>query len=146
MATRYFALILGIIYVLVGVAGFIPNLLQAPPTTAPGVTVNSDYGLLLGLFPVNILHTIVHLLIGIWGIIAYISYSGSRTFARVVAVLFIVLTIMGLIPVLNTTFGLIPLYGHDIWLHALTGIVAAYFGFVRQPVDEATERPRERAM
>jgi Domain of unknown function (DUF4383) len=36
---------------------------------------------------------------------------------------------MGLIPVLNTTFGFIPLFGHDIWLHALIAIGAAYFGF-----------------
>ena len=36
---------------------------------------------------------------------------------------------MGLIQVLSTTFGLIPLYGHDVWLHALLAIVAAYFGF-----------------
>ena len=36
---------------------------------------------------------------------------------------------MGLIPVLNTTFGLVPLFGHDVWLHAGTAALAAYFGF-----------------
>jgi hypothetical protein len=36
---------------------------------------------------------------------------------------------MGLIPVLNTNFGLIPLYGHDVWLHALLAIIAVYFGW-----------------
>ena len=34
-------------------------------------------------------------------------------------------TVMGLIPGLNTTFGLVPLYGHDVWLHALTAAAAA---------------------
>lgn len=45
--------------------------------------------------------------------------------------------VMGFIPVLNTTFGLIPLYGHDIGLHALIAIVAAYFGF--RAVDHEAE-------
>jgi len=31
---------------------------------------------------------------------------------------------------LRTTFGLVPLYGHDVWLHAVLAAVAAYFGFV----------------
>jgi hypothetical protein len=35
-----------------------------------------------------------------------------------VAVVYGILTVMGLIPALDTTFGLIPLYGHDVWLHA----------------------------
>jgi hypothetical protein len=33
---------------------------------------------------------------------------------------------------LYTTFGLIPLYGHDIWLHAVLAAVGAYFGFMRR--------------
>jgi hypothetical protein len=45
-----------------------------------------------------------------------------------VAVIYGILTVMRLIPVLDTTFGLIPLYGHDVWLHALLAIVAAHFG------------------
>jgi hypothetical protein len=36
---------------------------------------------------------------------------------------------MGLLPVLNITFGLIPLYGHDIWLHGGFAAMASYFGF-----------------
>ena len=36
---------------------------------------------------------------------------------------------MGLLPVLNMTFGLIPLYGHDVWLHAGFAAMASYFGF-----------------
>lgn len=37
---------------------------------------------------------------------------------------------MGLFPVLNTTFGLIPIFGNDVWLHAVTAIAAAYFGWM----------------
>jgi hypothetical protein len=43
---------------------------------------------------------------------------------------------MGLIPGLKTLFGLVPLYGHDVWLHATLAIVVAYFGFVARPAAE----------
>lgn len=33
---------------------------------------------------------------------------------------------------LHTAFGLVPLYGHDIWLHAVLAGVAACFGFARE--------------
>jgi Domain of unknown function (DUF4383) len=41
---------------------------------------------------------------------------------------------MGLITAgkLHTTFGLIPLYGHDVWLHVVLAAVGAYFGFVHR--------------
>lgn len=133
MTTRYFALVLGIVYLLVGILGFLPFALEAPPAGAPDLSVDALYGYLLGLFPVNVLHTIVHLLVGAWGILAYRDYDASKTFAQVIAVVFGLLTIMGLIPGLNTTFGLIPLFSHDIWLHALTTLAAAYFGFVASP-------------
>jgi hypothetical protein len=130
MDARHFALILGIVYTLVGVLGFVPGVLRPPPPGAPAVAVDALYGYLFGLFAVNILHTLVHLGVGLWGLIAYYaSLAASRTYAASLTVIFGVLTIMGLIPGLNVTFGLIPLFGHDIWLHGLTAAAAAYFGF-----------------
>ena len=58
--------------------------------------------------------------------------SGASA-GRAVAVIYALLAVMGLIPGLNTTFGLVPIYGHDVWLHALLAIVAAYFGFAAAP-------------
>ena len=125
---RYFALVYGIVFLLGGIAGFIPGLL-APPEEGRQLAVNTGFGRLFNLFPVNALHNLVHLIFGIWGLAAYRTFSASRTYARAVAVIYGLLTVMGLIPVLNTTFGLIPIYGHDVWLHALLAIVAAYFGW-----------------
>src|SRR5512143_1815506 len=130
MNVNTFALVLGIIYLAVGVLGFIPALLSPPEPGAPGVGVTAGYGYLLGLFPVNILHTLVHLAVGVWGVFAQKDFDSARTFARGVAILYAVLTIFGLIPGLHTVFGLVPLFGHDILLHALTAIAAGYFGFV----------------
>lgn len=139
MQTRYFSLVAGIVYLIAGIAGFIPGLLVRSPDL-PAVTVDTLYGRVLGLFPVNILHSIVHLAIGIWGIAAWRSFAGAQAYARGIAVIYGVLTIIGLIPATNTLFGLVPLFGHDIWLHALTAIIAAYFGWVA-----VTEAPGETA-
>ena len=130
MNVRYFALVLGIIFLLVGVMGFIPALVTHP-ADMHNVTVHANHGYLLGVFPVNILHNIVHLLFGLWGVLAYRSFDGSRVYARSVAVIYALLAIMGLIPAgnLNTTFTLIPIHGNDVWLHALIAVAAAYFGF-----------------
>lgn len=143
MSTRTFALVMGIILLVSGIAGFVPGLVHEsqPAPTAPTAQPAADaaYGYLFGLFPTNALHNIFHLLWGVFGLIAYRSFSGARTFARVTAVVYAVLTVLGFIPGLNTLFGLIPLYGHDVWLHALITIAAAYFGFAATTID--TERP-----
>jgi hypothetical protein len=84
---------------------------------------------------VNTLHNLVHLLFGVWGVLAYASFDASRVYARVVAIAYAVLAIMGLFPHLNTVWGLIPIHGNDVWLHAVIAIAAAYFGWatVREP-------------
>ncbi len=127
MRTRYFALVFGIVFCVVGIAGFFPAFLTPP--AGPALALEGGHGYLFGLFPVNWLHNIVHLAFGIWGLAAYRSFGGARTYARSVAVIYGVLAVMGFIPVLSTMFGLVPVYGNDIWLHAALAIVAAYFGF-----------------
>ncbi|RPJ47457.1 MAG: DUF4383 domain-containing protein [Chloroflexi bacterium] len=135
MGTRYFALIFGIVYTLIGLMGLIPGLLTGPTTP---LAVDILHGNLLGIFPVNIIHTLVHLIFGIWGILAYRSFDSARVFSRTAGVTFILLAIFGLIPGLNTLFGLAPLHGSDVWLHLVSGVVALYFGLTaRTPVEAA---------
>lgn len=126
MSTRRFALVLGILFLVVGIAGFIPALLT--PADRP-LAVDTGHGLLLGLFPVNVLHNLVHIVFGLWGIAAYRGYGAARLYAQVTAVVYALLIVMGFIPRLDTVFGLIPIHGHDIWLHLLIAAPAAYFGF-----------------
>lgn len=143
MVIRYFALAYGIVFLLAGIAGFVPGLVTgpAPVTEAPAAEAETA-GHLLGLFPVNPLHNIVHIVFGIWGLAAYRSLSGARLYGRSVAVIYAILAVMGLIPAVATTFGLIPLYGHNVWLHAILALVAAYFGWVARPDAELNpQRP-----
>ena len=145
MSTRNFAMVAGVVYIVVGVLGFAPPLLTRP-ADAPPLAVDQGYGYLFGLFPVNILHSLVHLGVGVWGVLVARTLAAARTYAVSLAVIFGVLTVMGFIPRLNTVFGLIPLFGHDIWLHAVTAIVAAYFGFREtRMVGELRDRTRRAA-
>ncbi len=130
MDVRRFALFAGVQFVLFGLLGFVPGVTQSPPAGAPPLAVDAGYGMLLGLLPVNILHNLFHLGSGILGLVASRSFSNARLFARGLAVVYGLLTVLGLIPGLNTTFGLIPIYGFDVAYHGLLAVAAAYFGFV----------------
>lgn len=114
------AQIFGWTFVLVAVLGFFTSQgsMESDVEMAPRV---------LGLFPVNLLHNLAHLLFGIWGIMAARSFAGARSYCRISGVAYLGLMLLGLIA--PDTFGLMPIGSHDIWLHALLGGSLAYFGF-----------------
>lgn len=116
---RRVAMVFGIVFLLLGILGLI-----SPGGMSMGV---SAPGMILGLFPVNLLHNIVHLLFGVWGLMASRSFTGAKMYAQVGGVIYIVLAICGWL--LPDTFGLLPNGGNDIWLHALLGIVLVAVGF-----------------
>jgi hypothetical protein len=128
MKVRYFALLFGIYHLAFGALGFIPSL-NPLPSGAPPMAIDASYGYLFGMFPTNLLHNIVKLGLGVWGILAYRSLDGSVGYSKANAVLLGVLAVFGFIPGLNTLFGLLPLHGHDIWLHAAGAALSAYFGW-----------------
>jgi Domain of unknown function (DUF4383) len=134
MNLRGVSLIYAVLFLAGGIAGFVPALTSPIPPDAPPLTMDHGYGLALGLLPVNTLHNIVHLLFGILGLAAYAgAMLTSRGYLQIVAVAYGLLIILGLIPATSTTFGLIPIYGNDVWFHALLAVPAAYFGFLAPP-------------
>lgn len=135
--TRYFALIVGVAFTLAGIAGFLPFFTPHAPPDAPHLIVDASYGLLLGLFPVNIIHNLFHFAVGVMGVLAFGSYPAALQFSRFLGISLGVLTVMGLIPALNTGFGLWPLYGHDIWLHGLEAVIGIYLGFFASQKNQA---------
>jgi hypothetical protein len=137
MAQRYCALIIGILFAVIGLAGFLPGFVSLPPGDPP-IPVDASpsmyaagFGYLFGLFPTNLLHNIVHIVVGSLGIVAYTSSGGARLFNRSFAITYALIAIMGLLPIAQTTFGLMPIFGNNVWFNALTATVAAYFGFVQ---------------
>jgi hypothetical protein len=113
------AMVFGVVFLLVAIVGFI----------SPGgmaMTVDPP-GMLLGMFPVNMLHNVVHLLFGIWGLAASRSWSGAKSYAQIGGVIYLVLAVCGYF--MPNGFGLVPLGGSDIGLHAVLGLVLAAVGF-----------------
>src|SRR4051812_49749851 len=129
MSVRRFAMVFGVVFLLVGAMGFVPQLLWHPAGGHEGhaIRVNAFEGYLLGLFHVNVLHSLVHVLFGVMGIAMSRHPDTARFYARIVAVAYALLAIMGLIPALNTVFGLIPIHGNDVWLHAAIAAACFYF-------------------
>jgi hypothetical protein len=114
------ALGFGSAFILVAILGFVVagGSMNADLETAPRV---------LGLFPVNLLHNVVHLAFGAWGLLAARSYTASLAYTRGAGAIYLVLAALGFVA--PTTFGLIPIGGNDIWLHLVMGGVLAFFGF-----------------
>jgi hypothetical protein len=124
------AQIFGIVFILVAIIGFMATgmgNMEADPAVAPQ---------LVGMFPVNVLHNVVHLLLGIWGLVASRTFGGARGYARIAGVLYLLLAAVGYF--VPNGFGFVPLGGNDIWLHAVLGLVLAVVGFtareLRPPV------------
>jgi hypothetical protein len=127
MNTRSIALVLGLGFVAAGLAGFVPTAADPPAD----LTQTHGFGHALGLFPINTLHNAVHLLFGLLGILASRgTLMSARGYCQFVAVAYGLLVVLGLMQATRTTFGLIPIYGNDVWLHALLAAVAGYAGFV----------------
>lgn len=129
MKSTRFALCAGIVYLLVGLLALVPATLFPPPADAPATTFAFLYGYFLGLFPVNAIHSALHVAIGAWGLAAATREARAVTYARVLAVLFGALAIIGLFPGGHTLFGLMPIHGHDVWLHGGTALAALHFGW-----------------
>lgn len=109
---RTVAAVFGAIYVLAGVVGFI---LESP---------------LFGLFEVNALHNIVHIVLGALLLYASTSTPMAIMANRGVGGLLVVLGILGFI--VPEGFGLVPLGGNDIWLHLASGAVLLAGGFLSE--------------
>ena len=127
------AQIFGIGFLLLALVGFLAAGTSMDPhvMTAPRA---------LWLFPVNTLHNLVHLIFGLWGLVAARSFRASRNYAQVSGVVYVLLTVLGFVA--PDGFGLLPLGGNDIILHAVIGIVLALVGFTARERVEREVAPR----
>lgn len=125
------AAVFGVVFVLVAIVGFLaPGGMQMQPAD-PATTAK-----VLGMFPVNLLHNIVHLVFGIWGLAASRAWDGSKQFFVWVGGIYLILTIVGFLS--PTGFGMVPLGGADIGLHCVLAIVMLAIGLTAKPVASAT--------
>lgn len=112
---QWLALVFGVVYLLVGILGFFV-------TGFDGFTEHDHDQTLLG-FAINPLHNIVHLLIGVLGVILWKTRSGARTYGWILAVGYGLVSIYGLIVAGEADGNILNINGADNGLHIATTIV-----------------------
>lgn len=111
------AMVFGIIFALIGILGFIP-----------GIT-NSD-GMLLGIFHVDTIHNLIHLITGLIGIwLGSSSESGSKSWFQIFGVIYGLVAILGFVYGDDKILGLISNNTADTWLHLVLAAVLLAIGF-----------------
>jgi len=111
--------VFGVVFIAVSMLGFITGgmSMDAHMATAQKVA---------GLFPINVVHNVVHLLFGAWGLYASKSAVNARRYCLLSGAIYLLLAGIGF--VIPETFGLIPIGGNDITLHAVLGIALTMVG------------------
>jgi len=108
------ALVFGIIFILVGLLGFIPG----HGIVGEGAT-----------FETNGLHDIIHLIFGlILLIVALKSPHASASTVKWVGIIYIILAVIGFIQG-DSILRIVPVNGADNWLHLVLGVILAAIGF-----------------
>jgi hypothetical protein len=109
----------GLLFLILGFAGH--HTMPAQPDTHEW----------FGAFPVNGLHNIVHVAIGIAGLAAgSVGTTACRVFGKAVGMGSVALAVLGVVS--PTGFGVMPIGGTLIPLHLAAGASALYFGFSRR--------------
>jgi hypothetical protein len=110
------ARLVGIVFLLVGIAGFIPGLTT---DLYEGLEFAGDGGTseLLGIFRVSVLHNIVHGLFGLAGLALAATASGARTYLIGGGAIYLGLFLLGIVGGGDW----LPSNTADNWLHLLLG-------------------------
>jgi hypothetical protein len=116
----------GVIYLVVGLAGMIPEF---------GGSYGMAPSMLFGIASVNVIHNVVHLVIGIAGLSMSRTDEGASTFCKTFGVVLLIVGLLGI--AMPNLFGILPIGQNDIWIHLVSGVVLAYAGFAMSPSGRA---------
>ncbi|MQA86311.1 MAG: DUF4383 domain-containing protein [Streptosporangiales bacterium] len=122
------ALVVGLVFLLVGVLGFIPG-------------VTTDYGglallgpesnaMLFGIFQVSVLHNAVHLLFGLAGAAMARTVSVARIYLVGGGVIYLLLWLYGFLVPQDSPANFVPLNIADNWLHLGLAVGMIGLGFL----------------
>jgi len=124
-AAQWAALVVGVMFILVGIAGFIPGITQDYDQLG---FVDHEGAQLLGLFEVNILHNVAHLLLGIAGVVASARHVLARQYLIAGGILYGALWIFGLLVDFSSSTNFLALNSADNWLHLLLALGMVVLG------------------
>lgn len=130
------ALVVGAVFLLVGILGFIPGITTDYDTlTFAG---HHSEAKLLGIFEVSILHNIVHLLFGVAGLVLSRRADTAKAFLVGGGVIYLVLWIYGLLIDKDSAANFVPLNTADNWLHFVLGVGMIALGLLLSRTPAAT--------
>ncbi len=81
----------------------------------------------------NVVHNVVHLLFGIWGVLGARSLGAARTYLLGAGLTYLVLAALGYVA--PNGLGLVPLGGNDIGLHLFLGLGLLLSGMLTTRVE-----------
>lgn len=137
---QYAALAFGVVFLLVGIAGFIPGITTGYDTMQ--FAGHHSEAMLLGLFQVSILHNIVHLLFGVAGVLLARTAPLARLYLLVGGIIYLVLWIYGLVTGHDSSANFVPLNTADNWLHLVLGVAMVGLSFLHRGTVPAGRTPR----
>lgn len=133
------ALVFGVVFLLVGIAGFIPGVTTGYDTMQ--FAGHHSEAMLLGIFQVSILHNIVHLLYGAVGVLMARTGGQARLYLLVGGLVYLLLWIYGLTIGHDSAANFVPLNTADNWLHLALGVAMVAASFL--PGGRAVENARQ---
>ncbi|PRX97802.1 DUF4383 domain-containing protein [Allonocardiopsis opalescens] len=125
---RLAALVYGIVFLLIGVLGFVPGITTGYDTMQ--FAGHHSEALLMGVFQVSILHNIVHLLFGIAGLLMARTAALAKSFLIGGGVVYALLWLYGLVIDHESPANFVPLNTADNWLHFLLAVSMIALGLL----------------
>lgn len=126
LTLRNTAMGVGVVFLLVGVLGFIPGI--TTDYSAMTFAGHESGAMLLGIFQVSILHNIVHLLFGAAGVAMARSDRMARLFLVGGGIVYLVLWLYGLFVTGPMAANFVPFNTADNWLHFVLGVAMVGLG------------------
>ncbi|MFB4313947.1 DUF4383 domain-containing protein [Actinomadura sp. 21ATH] len=130
------ALVVGAVFLLVAVLGFIPGITTGYDTLQ--FAGHESEAKLLGLFQVSILHNLVHGLFGIAGLLLARTVAGARGFLVGGGIVYLLLWLYGLLVDHHSSANFVPLNTADNWLHLGLGAGMIALGLLAPPRPRST--------
>lgn len=134
---QWLALLIGLAYLVVGIAGFAVTGLSEPANQEWWTRHDESWMLLV--FAVNPLHNAVHLLVGLVGVMLWPSSGGARTYGWLLALAYGAVFLYGLVAQGNEQLDVLHLNWPDNWLHlgsAILGLIIALWPRKKRRADE----------
>jgi Domain of unknown function (DUF4383) len=125
------AALVGLVFLLVGILGFIPGVTTHYSDLA--FAGHDSSAKLLGVFQTSVLHNIVHIAFGV-GILMAKTPEGARTYLIGGGVAYLAVWLIGVIGGLEW----LPVNAADNWLHIVLGVGMIALGFVTRRSVERT--------